>query len=115
MLFRITQNWKSITILLLISITFFSFYNSSFDLTRKIYHIDKLFHFIAYMILTLPSALAKLRYKYLLGLLFFNYSLSIEILQPFVGRNGEILDLVANLFGILTAFLIANFFREKIE
>jgi hypothetical protein len=61
-----------------------------------------------------PTALRKPKNWKLISLFFIAYSGAIEILQPYVNRYGEWLDMAANTTGIacglLLAQLIINFF-----
>lgn len=94
----ITDYWWQITALVLASITVLS-------LTPEI-HLpeapgsDKTHHLIAYFLLVLPAAL-KGGHKWLLLLpIFILWSGAIELIQPFVNRYGEWLDLAANSVGL---------------
>lgn len=67
---------------------------------------DKLHHVIAYALLMLPVALRKPNGWTALGMLFIFYSGGIELIQPFVNRQGDWWDLLANAAGVvLGAFL----------
>ena len=69
---------------------------------------DKTHHFIAYCALMLPTALRRPRYWFALALLFIIWSGLIEIIQPYVNRYGEWLDLLANTGGIVLAIIVAQ-------
>jgi VanZ family protein len=72
---------------------------------------DKTHHFIAYGALAFPIALARPD-KWMLYILgFFGYSGVIELIQPYVNRYGEWLDLGANGLGLVVGILIASFAR----
>ncbi|MBF0219919.1 MAG: VanZ family protein [Gammaproteobacteria bacterium] len=68
---------------------------------------DKLHHLVAYAALMLPVALRKPRGWLWLGLAFILWSGGIELIQPYVNRYGEWLDLLANAAGIFSGTLIA--------
>ncbi|WP_372883276.1 VanZ family protein [Psychromonas sp.] len=69
---------------------------------------DKIHHIIAYAALMFPVALKKPKYWLFIGLLFFCLSAGIELLQPFVSRRTDWLDMSANLFGILLGAFAAQ-------
>ena len=69
---------------------------------------DKTGHFLAYATLMLPVALRKPKHWLLIGLCFVAYSGAIELIQPFVNRYGEWLDLLANSTGILLGAVIGR-------
>lgn len=69
---------------------------------------DKAHHFIAYAVLMFPTALRKPHHWKLIGLLFIAYGGMIEILQPYVNRYGEWLDMVANTSGVIGGLLLAE-------
>ena len=70
---------------------------------------DKTHHFIAYGALMFPTALRKPKHWQFIGLFFICWSGAIELLQPFVNRYGEWLDMAANTTGILCGLLLAHF------
>ena len=65
---------------------------------------------IAYAVLMFPAALTKPRNWLVFGLLFVGYSGVIELLQPFVNRYGEWLDMAANSAGVDPNFTRSNVF-----
>ena len=68
---------------------------------------DKTHHFIAYAALFFPAALARPKHWMLIGLLFVFWSGAIELIQPYVNRYGEWLDMLANCIGLLCGFALA--------
>lgn len=68
---------------------------------------DKTHHFIAYAALILPAALKQHQRLWLIVFVFVIYSGAIELIQPFVNRYGEWLDLAANATGLLCGVVIA--------
>ncbi|WP_288905182.1 VanZ family protein [uncultured Sneathiella sp.] len=70
---------------------------------------DKVRHFTAYALLALAACHAgpNWQQRLLLCIVTFIVSLLIEILQPFTGRNFELLDIVANLSGTLAGMGLA--------
>ena len=69
---------------------------------------DKTHHIIAYAVLMFPTALNKPNKWKLIGLIFIAYSGVIELLQPYVNRSGEWLDMAANATGIICGLLFAK-------
>ncbi len=80
---------------------------------------DKTHHFIAYAVLMFPVVLRKYNYWPLIGVLFFSWSGAIELVQPYVNRYGEWLDMIANttglIGGLLVALLLNRFFPANSE
>ena len=75
---------------------------------------DKTQHFIAYGALAFPIALARPN-KWLFFIVgFLVYSGIIELIQPYVNRYGEWLDLGTNGLGLVVGILIASFARSII-
>lgn len=69
---------------------------------------DKLHHLIAYAALAFPVALRRPPYWWLMLLGFLLYSGLIELIQPYVNRYGEWLDMLANSLGILAGLALAR-------
>ena len=68
---------------------------------------DKTHHVIAYFVLMFPLALRKPGNYLLITLLFLMWGIVIELVQPYVNRHGEFLDMIANISGILLAWILA--------
>lgn len=68
---------------------------------------DKTHHFIAYSALFFPVALNKPKHWLWIALFFILWSGAIELIQPYVNRYGEWLDMLANSIGLFCGFLIA--------
>ena len=73
---------------------------------------DKLHHFVAYGTLMFPAALRGKRRWFVLALVYIAWSGGIELIQPFVNRNGEWLDLLANSIGVGVGALIGMLIRR---
>ncbi len=73
---------------------------------------DKLHHLIAYAALAFPVSLRRPHYWWLILLGFLLYSGLIELIQPFVNRYGEWLDMLANSAGVLIGLLLAQLLRH---
>lgn len=71
---------------------------------------DKAHHFIAYASLILPIALAQHKRLLWFFMGFALYSGVIELIQPYVNRYGEWLDMAANTIGLLVGILLAKAF-----
>lgn len=69
---------------------------------------DKTHHIIAYAILMFPIALRKSERWILFGLFFIAYGGMIELIQPYVNRYGDWLDMAANATGIACGFILAE-------
>lgn len=71
---------------------------------------DKAHHFIAYAALIFPVAVSIKKvstlFTFFIGFAF--YSGLIEIIQPYVNRYGEWLDMAANMSGLLIGLLLAK-------
>ena len=80
-------------------------------------NIDKLFHAIAYLVLTLSWLLTfkKRQYKYYILLACIISGIFIEVLQTKLTtyRTGDFIDILANTAGALLAFLFFTQFFEK--
>lgn len=75
---------------------------------------DKQMHFMAFALLVMPLIWVKPRYVLWLAPLALIYGGVIELLQPFVGRSADWLDLLADSGGIL-AGLLPGFVRSKLR
>jgi VanZ family protein len=69
---------------------------------------DKTHHLIAYSALMFPVALKKPIHWKFIGLIFIIYSGLIELVQPYINRYGEWLDMAANTAGIILGIFIAR-------
>jgi len=107
----IRTNWLVFTLFTLVVITILSFW--PLVELPSLPGTDKTHHVIAYAILALPTALRKPNRWIPLGLFFVACGGAIELLQPYVNRHGEWLDMLANTAGVVCGFIIAeivNFF-----
>ena len=70
-------------------------------------HQDKIYHFIAYFGLMYWFAqLYPSKKRGLLAVVIFIFGIAIEFVQPYTGRDFDPMDMLANGFGIITAWLI---------
>ena len=77
---------------------------------------DKWHHFLAFAALTYPLTVANRRCWLLIIVFGLAFGASIEIIQPYVNRFGDIADFTADAFGVLIGFLfgvIGNFVKLK--
>lgn len=102
----IHRHWLAITLFLLAVITYLSLtpLASLPDVPGR----DKTHHFIAYAALVFAVALRKPKRWPVISLLLFGWSGGIEILQPYVNRYGEWLDLAANGGGLICGVILAT-------
>lgn len=98
--------WVYLTLLLLAVICFLSLY--PLDALPPVPGTDKTHHFIAYFALVLPMALRKPNCWPVVLVLFILVGASIELIQPFVNRYGEWLDLTANTSGVVCGFIVGQ-------
>ena len=103
---RIQQYWLFLTILCLFGITLLSLW--PLEQLPEVPGSDKTHHLIAYGALMFPSALRRPKYWPYYAVFFLLYSGAIELIQPFVNRYGEWLDLFANGLGLLLGILLAS-------
>ena len=104
--------WIAITLFTLSVITLLSLYlQESLPLVPG---SDKTHHLIAYCVLMLPTALRKPKYWQFICLFFICFSGVIELLQPYINRHGEWLDMAANTIGIALSLLIARLVNRDI-
>ena len=102
----IKDHWFIISLLTIISITILSLY--PLDNLPEVPGTDKTHHFIAYAALSFPTALRKPN-RWIYYILFFVfYGGLIELIQPYVNRYGEWLDMLANTGGVVCGVILAT-------
>ncbi len=105
-------HWLLFTIVIALIITGLSLY--PMESLPSVPGTDKTHHFIAYGALAFPIALARPK-KWLFSIVgLLVCSGAIELLQPYVNRYGEWLDLGANGLGLVVGILIATLARSMI-
>lgn len=102
----INQFWWSITLVVLALITIASLFPA--EHLPATLGSDKTHHFISYCALMLPTAIRRPKYWLALVVIFITWSGLIELIQPYVNRYGEWLDMLANVGGILLAIVISQ-------
>lgn len=114
-LINFTQEyWLALSLLLLTTITLLSLW--PVDQLPSVPGTDKTHHFIAYGALIFPAALSRPKHWLLIAVFFIAWSGALELIQPYVNRYGEWLDLLANAAGIvcgITAASILRFFTRS--
>lgn len=98
--------WQIITLLMLAGIACLSLWPA--HQLPAVPGSDKTHHFIAYALLMLPVALRKPQHWLIIGLFFIGFSGAIELIQPYVNRYGEWLDMAANSLGLLFGWLLGQ-------
>ncbi|EPA8652092.1 VanZ family protein [Photobacterium damselae] len=105
--------WKPITVLILMTITLLSLLPQA-ELPA-VPGTDKTHHFIAYGALMFAVGLKKPKSWWMIGLFFVAWSGAIELIQPYVNRYGEWLDLSANTGGLITGFIVAQIIKKSLK
>ena len=100
------NNWIALTLFSLAAIAAASFY--PLPKLPPVPGTDKTHHLIAYAVLMFPTAVKRPRRWKFIALCFIAFSGVVELLQPYVNRYGEWLDLAANTAGIICGLLIAE-------
>lgn len=98
MLKLIKNHWLLLSTIMLAMVTLASLYPA--DQLPKVPGSDKTHHLISYALVIFPAALARPRHLLMIALTVIGWSGAIELIQPYVNRYGEWLDLVANGAGV---------------
>jgi glycopeptide antibiotics resistance protein len=106
MISLIQKYWLYITLILLASIATLSLWPAAY--LPSVPGTDKTHHFIAYAALIFPTALKQPKYYVAIVVGFIAFSGAIELIQPYVNRYGEWLDMMANTLGLLFGWLLAK-------
>jgi len=106
MICLIQKYWLQITLILLVSIAALSLWPVAY--LPSVPGTDKSHHFIAYTALMLPTALRQPKHWLMITFAFLAFSGAIELIQPYVNRYGEWLDMAANTFGLVCGFSLAK-------
>lgn len=101
--------WMVPVLFVLLAVTALSLF--PLEYFPKVSGSDKLHHFVVYASLMFFVVLRLPRYWWLIGLFFVGFSGVIELLQSYVNRSGDWLDLFANVLGVLLGGLLAVFVR----
>ena len=110
-LFFIQRYWITHTIVILAAISMLSLWPDLPIAPGS----DKIHHLISYAALAFPTALRRPRLWRSVILFFVTYSGFIELVQPFVNRHGEWLDMLANTTGVGCGIFMAEMARQWIK
>lgn len=117
--------WKSILATLIILVLSFARFSEIQEMP-KVDYLDKIIHFLMYLVLTFVVMLDNLhdvqnrnkRWLFLLLCLFFPFMLGIvtEVLQPLFlnGRYSDVYDSLCNAIGVLTGWGIFTLIKLKL-
>ncbi len=115
MIYLIQKYWLHITLILLASIAILSLWPAAY--LPSVPGTDKTHHFIAYAALMFPTALKQPKHTLIIAICFIAFSGAIELIQPYVNRYGEWLDMLANTIGLICGWLLAKvilyFFQKE--
>lgn len=110
------QKWHWLTSVTLLLITVLSL--TPLPNLPEVPGSDKTHHLIAYGALMFPAFMVNHKLKGVLLFLFATWGGVIELLQPFVNRYGEWVDLVANMAGLAIGaalgWLLARAYSEAL-
>mgnify|MGYP000417129487 FL=1 len=106
MIYLIQKYWFHLTLMLLVSIATLSLWPAAY--LPNVPGTDKTHHFIAYAALILPTALRQPKNYLTIIVGFMAFSGAIELIQPYVNRYGEWLDMAANTLGLLSGWVLAK-------
>jgi glycopeptide antibiotics resistance protein len=106
MIYLIQKYWLHITLILLVSIATLSLWPAVY--LPSVPGTDKSHHFIAYAALMLPTAIRLPKHWLIITIAFLTFSGAIELIQPYVNRYGEWLDIAANALGLMCGFILAK-------
>jgi VanZ family protein len=108
----IQQQWKSITVFLLLAITVLSLYPLS--KLPEFPGTDKTHHLVAYFCLALPLGLRNPNKRILFIFAFIIFGGIIEMIQPYVNRYDEWLDFFANTIGVIFGVFTGLILNKKL-
>ncbi len=108
----IKSYWLSLTIIVFIAITFLSLW--PLPQLPSVPGTDKTHHLIAYAVLAFPVAIRRPEKWLWIVLFFIVYSGFIELVQPYVNRYGEWLDMAANTAGVICGLLLSEIMNRMI-
>jgi len=106
MIYLIQKYWFHLTLMLLVSIATLSLWPAAY--LPNVPGTDKTHHFIAYAALILPTALRQPKNYLTIIVGFLAFSGAIELIQPYVNRYGEWLDMAANTLGLVSGWVLAK-------
>ena len=78
------------------------------EVDTKLLVSDKVLHLFAYCLMVLPVSLERIFPHFSVFLFSLAYGGCIELIQPFTGREADIMDFFANAAGIILGILVAR-------
>ena len=99
----VRKYWVLTSLLFVITITVLSFT----PLSNALASSDKILHFTAYFVLALPLILKKPRYWFVLLIVYAISSGVIELLQPYANHRTDMMDVLANISGLVCGSVVA--------
>lgn len=80
-------------------------------------HLDKLVHFFAFGILGFLFQMVFKKRFFIFFFILFLYGLLTEFLQTTMkmNRQADLLDILANVLGMVIGYILFNFFKSKIK
>lgn len=111
----IQKNWFTITCFLLVCIATLSLWPAEY--LPEVPGTDKSHHFIAYAALIFPTIIKQPKNILFIVVGFISFSGAIELIQPYVNRYGEWLDMLANTLGLICGWFLAKitlYFCQKV-
>jgi len=106
MIHFIQKYWLMLTCLLIASISTLSLWPAAS--LPNVPGTDKTYHFIAYAALIFPTVIKQPKNTVFIVIGFIAFSGAIELIQPYVNRYGEWLDMLANTLGLLCGWILAK-------
>ena len=103
---KIKAYWWEITLAILCAITVLSLYPHAS--LPAVPGTDKIHHLIAYAVLVFPTALRRPHRWRFIMLFFILCGGMIELIQPYVNRHADWLDMLVNTSGIILGALLAH-------
>jgi VanZ family protein len=106
MIYLIQKYWLQLTIIQIVCISTLSLWPAV--QLPSVPGSDKTHHFLAYAALIFPTVLTKPKYYFSIIIGFIIFSGAIEVIQPYVNRYGEWLDMLANTLGLFCGWILAK-------
>ena len=110
----LSKYWWPASLMMLVTVSVFSLI--PLPALPEVPGSDKTHHLVSYALVVFPIALRKPQYWLLFVVTIAVWSGVIELIQPFVNRYGEWLDLLANVAGLcigcIVGMMIKRILRE---
>lgn len=102
--------WLYLTVLILLAVTVLSLMPDNNIVVPG--NMDKVKHFIAYASVIFFVALKNPKYLWLFVVVFIGWGGAIELIQPYVKRTADWLDVLANTGGLVLGVVFGLWFRR---